>query len=117
VAPSWSRPRCCRAPGSNTTAIDSHDIHSLLLLLQKAETATIVPAAAVESACFAIAAAAARRRTAVAAGVVEFEWNLSNLIQPERAVVQVEDQQELLTNTPPDRLVDAGAMVGSRCLN
>jgi hypothetical protein len=100
VAPSCSRPRCCRAPGSRTTAIDSHDIHSLLLLLhQEAETATIVPAAAVESECFA------------------FEWTPSNLVQQERAVAQVEDQQELLKNTPPDRLVDAGVMVGSRCLN
>lgn len=108
MAPSCSRPRCCRAPGSRTTAIDSHDIHSLQLL-QEAETATIVPAAAaVESACFAIAAAVARRRTAVAAGVVEFEWNLSNLVQQERAVAQIEDLQELLKNTPPDRLVDAG---------
>jgi hypothetical protein len=87
------------------------------MLHQEAETATIVPAAAVESACFAIAAAAARRRTAVSAGVVEFEWNPSNLVQQERAVAQVEDQQELLKNTPPDRLVDAGVMVGSRCLN
>jgi hypothetical protein len=99
-----------------TTAIDSHDIHSLLLH-QEAEAATIVPAAAVESAWFAIAAAAERRRTAVAAGVVEFEWNPSNLVQQERAVAQVEDQQELLKNTPPDQLVDADVMVGSRCLN